>query len=114
MEKMRDIIIDKNFIKEKLDEFMEVTGWNLNEMTEEADLSPGTLYDWYHAKKMPRIIPFQKVCNACGFTLSEVFSSHKMEKLTAETNKLLDLWEQLDEQQKKIVIQLVEGLIVHD
>lgn len=104
-------MLEVSFIQKRLQEYMEKTGWSLNEMNCQAGLSNGTLYHWWKGKKQPSIDGIQKLCNACNVSLSEFFATNDMEHLTAEANVLFDLWDEMNEQQRQTLTEIARTLL---
>ena len=60
---------------------------------------------------MPKIPSLRKICNGFGITLSQFFSEGEgMVFLTQEQKEMLDHWSALNEQQRKIIIDLLKNM----
>ena len=53
----------------------------------------------------------EKICDAFGITLSQLFAANGSPvTLTAKQKELLERWDRLDEEQQKIVFQLIDNM----
>lgn len=48
--------------------------WSVNHMALEADLSPGTVLNWFNRNATPTIEGIEGICYAFGITVSEFFN----------------------------------------
>lgn len=76
----------------------------------EANISPGTILNWFKRKSIPTIEGIQNLCNAFGITLSEFFNEGGGETvyLSQIQKELLYEFDLLDKREKEDIIRLIK------
>ena len=82
-------------------------GWTIYKLAEEAMVSQSTMSNMFTRKTMPSLYTLNQICEAFGITMSEFFNDGK--EISEET-KLLSVFRELDEKDRKTVIALSEIL----
>ncbi len=84
--------------------------WSINHMAIEANISPGTVLNWFKRKSIPTIDGIQNLCNAFGITLSEFFNIDENESvyLSQIQKELLNEFDLLDKREKEDIIRLIK------
>ncbi len=60
---------------------------------------------------VPTVPSLEKVCDAFGITLSQLFAQDgEPVTLTTSQRKLLDRWDRLDKEQQTVVFQLIDKM----
>ena len=86
-------------------------GWSEYQLAEHSGLPQSTISSWYRKNMIPSIPSLEKICNAFGITLSQLFSeNHDPISLTPSQRKLLERWTHLSEDQQEIVFQLIDRM----
>ena len=98
-------------VLQKISQLIEQRGWSLNYLAQKADISQSTLSGLYRRNNIPTIPTLEKICDACGITMSEFFTTNNAPvELTPEQREVLDQWDRLSEKHKLAVITLMENL----
>ena len=86
-------------------------GWSEYQLAEHSGLPQSTISSWYRKNMIPSIPSLEKICNAFGITLSQLFSENNDPiSLTPSQRKLLERWTHLSEDQQEIVFQLIDRM----
>jgi len=86
-------------------------GWSEYQLAERSGLPQSTISSWYRKNIIPTVPSLEKICEAFGITLSQLFASEgSAVTLTPRQKELLDRWDRLDEEQQKIVFQLIDNM----
>lgn len=89
----------------------EARGWTEYELAERAGLPQSTISSWYSKKVVPTLPSLEKVCNAFGITLSQLFAeSGSPVSLTETQEQLLKRWSRLDERQQAALLGLLDTM----
>lgn len=85
--------------------------WTEYQLAERAGLPQSTISSWYRKNLVPSVSSLDKICNAFGITLAQLFSEDEITVcLTPKQNELLSLWATLREDQKNAVLALLKVL----
>lgn len=91
--------------------YREDRGWTEYQLAERSGLPQSTISSWYRKKLIPTIPSLEKICNAFGITLSQLFAEgDSVVSLTASQKKLLECWTRLSEEQQTAVFLLIEKM----
>ena len=86
-------------------------GWSEYQLAERSDLPQSTISSWYRKDIVPTVPSLEKICDAFGITLSQLFATNGSPvTLTARQKELLERWDRLDEEQQIIVFQLIDNM----
>ena len=86
-------------------------GWSEYQLAERSGLPQSTISSWYRKDIVPTVPSLEKICDAFGITLSQLFATDgNPVALTARQKELLERWDRLDEEQQKIVFQLIDNM----
>lgn len=86
-------------------------GWSEYQLAERSGLPQSTISSWYRKDIVPTVPSLEKICDAFGITLSQLFATDgNPVTLTARQKELLERWDKLDEEQQKIVFQLIDNM----
>ena len=55
-------------------EYREARGWTEYQLAERSGLPQSTISSWYRKNMVPTIPSLEKICAACGITLSQLFA----------------------------------------
>ena len=86
-------------------------GWTEYELAERTGLPQSTISSWYRKNALPSIKSLEKVCNAFGISMSQLFAEDdEPVTLTPSQKQLLQCWNRLDPEQQKAFFQLLERI----
>lgn len=101
---MKDILATITKYREERD-------WTEYQLAEHSGLPQSTISSWYRKNMIPTIPSLEKICNAFGITLSQLFAEgDTVVSLTASQKKLLDRWSRLSEDQQNAVFLLIDKM----
>ena len=95
----------------RITESREARGWTEYQLAEKSGLPQSTISSWFRKGMMPTIPSLEKICNAFGITISQLFAREdELVALTPAQRKLLETWSRLDDEQQAAVFQLIEKM----
>ena len=101
---MKDILTTIN-------KYREERGWTEYQLAERPGLPQSTISSWYRKNMVPTVPSLEKICNAFGITLSQLFAEGETPvSLTESQRKLLESWSRLTEEQQAVVFALIEKM----
>ena len=87
----------------------EARGWTEYQRAERSGLPQSTISSWYRKNMIPTIPSLEKICQAFGITLSQLFAEGETPVSLPESQAaLLDRWARLDEKQQNVIFQLLD------
>lgn len=91
--------------------YREERGWTEYQLAERSGLPQSTISSWYRKGIMPTVLSLEKICDAFGITLSQLFAEDgDMVVLTESQKKLLKCWAKLSEEQQAAVFALLDKM----
>ncbi len=101
---MKDILTTIN-------EYRMDRGWTEYQLAEKSGLPQSTISSWYRKNMVPTITSLEKICDAFGITLSQLFAEgDDPVALTSSQKKLLESWSRLSAQQQEAVLALIDKM----
>ena len=89
----------------------EARGWTEYQLAERSGLPQSTMSSWYRKNMMPTIPSLEKICDAFGITMSQLFAGDgDAIMLTPSQRKLLERWSRLSDEQQSVVFQLIDKM----
>lgn len=89
----------------------EARGWTEYQLAERSGLPQSTISSWYRKNMMPTIPSLEKICDAFGITMSQLFAGDgDAIMLTPSQRKLLERWSRLSDEQQRVVFQLIDKM----
>ena len=89
--------------------YREERGWTEYQLAEYSGLPQSTISSWYRKNMVPTVPSLEKICNAFGITLSQLFAENEEAvTLTGSQKKLLQRWSRLNKEQQKAIFNLIE------
>ena len=86
-------------------------GWSEYQLAERSGLPQSTISSWYRKDIVPTVPSLEKICEAFGITLSQLFATNGSPvTLTKKQTELLERWDRLDKEQQKAVFQLIDNM----
>ena len=91
--------------------YRESRDWSEYQLAERSGLPQSTISSWYRKNMVPTIPSLEKICDAFGITLSQLFSEEDAPvSLTASQKQLLEKWSRLTEDQQAAVFTLIDKM----
>jgi len=89
-------------------------GWTEYRLAECSGIPQSTISTWYRKNNIPSVPSLEKICQAFGITLSQLFAECETEPnpvaLTEAETELLHRWVRLNENQQTVIYQLLDIL----
>ncbi len=87
----------------------EERGWTEYQLAEHSGLPQSTISSWYRKGMTPTVSSLEKICNAFGITLSQMFADgDEAVSLTSSQRKLLQRWSKLTREQQRAIFNLID------
>ena len=91
--------------------YRESRGWSEYQLAERSGLPQSTISSWYRKNMVPTIPSLEKICDAFGITLSQLFAEEDAPvSLTVSQKQLLEKWSRLTEDQQAAVFTLIDKM----
>lgn len=85
--------------------------WSEYQLAEQSGIPQSTISSWYKKHAVPTVMSLEKICDAFGITLSQLFcAGQEPVTLTDSQRKLLDRWSRLSQEQQAAVFQLIDKM----
>jgi transcriptional regulator with XRE-family HTH domain len=97
-------------VTKRIDSLLKQRGWSVYRLGKESGLSQSTLAHIFREDSAPTISTLETICKAFGITLSQFFAKGDFVSLTAEQQNMLDKWATLNEDQKRLVLDMIENM----
>lgn len=97
-------------VTKRIDSLLKQRGWSIYRLGKESGLSQSTLAHIFREDSAPTISTLETICKAFGITLSQFFAEGDFVSLTAEQQNMLDKWATLSEEQKRLVLDMIENM----
>lgn len=86
-------------------------GWTEYQLAERSGLPQSTISSWYRNDMVPSVPSLEKICNAFGITLSQLFAEDDAPvTLTRSQKILLEKWSKLNKEQQDILFELIDKM----
>ncbi len=100
-----------NNILEIITKYRLERGWSEYQLSERSGLPQSTISSWYRKKMTPSVSSLEKICNAFGITLSQLFSENDSPVTLTQSQKLLlEKWSRLNKEQQDIIFELIDKM----
>lgn len=94
-----------------ISEYREERGWTEYQLAENSGLPQSTISSWYRKNMVPTIPSLEKICDAFGITLSQLFAGDgEAVALTETQQELLRRWARLSREQQDIIFTLIDNM----
>ena len=99
-------------ILKKITELRIERNWTEYELAERSELTQSTISSWYRKNLIPSIPSLERICNACGITLSQFFLESECfsEQLSKEQVEILKSWNRLTKEQQRKLTDFLNSL----
>lgn len=92
-------------------QYRQARGWTEYQLAEKSGLPQSTISSWYRKNMIPTVPSLEKICNAFGITLSQLFATEDtLVSLTTSQQKLIETWAKLNEDQQAVILALMEKM----
>lgn len=95
--------------QKRIRKLMDERGWTDYRLAKEANLSHSTVTNMFNRNNAPTLPTLEAVCKAFGITLAQFFSEDN-EALTEEQQLLISRWSTLNDEQKRILLELMKAI----
>jgi len=86
-------------------------GWTEYQLAERSGLPQSTISSWYRRNMVPTIPSLEKICDAFGITLSQLFAEDDTPvSLMPSQKKLLEKWSELSVEQQELMFALIDKM----
>ncbi len=97
-------MVDENYIIDKIEKLCEEKELNRYRLVKKAGLTLLSITTLFNRKSIPTIQTLEKTCKGLDMTLAQFFAEdNTIPDLTDEQYEILDIWMNLDEQEKALV-----------
>ena len=88
--------------------YREARGWTEYQLAERSGLPQSTISSWYRKNMVPTVPSLEKICQAFGITLSQLFAEGEaFVALTESQRTLLEQWNKLSAEQQNALFALI-------
>lgn len=94
----------------RIKRLMSQRNWTVYRLSKESGLSRSTLTHVFHKDSEPTISTLETICSAFGITMAEFFADEDFVPLTEEQREILDKWAQLNNEQKQLLLGMIENM----
>lgn len=91
----------------KIKSLMEKADWTEYKLAKESNLSQSTISNMFVRNTLPTIPTLENICNAFNISLSDFFLDDKEKN---EQKQLISKFSQLNKEQKRLVMRLIESI----
>jgi len=96
-------------VKKHIKELMDKRGWTDYRLAKEAGLAQSTISNMFIRNNAPTLPTLETICRAFGITLVQFFSgAEDSALLTEEQRELFSKWNTLTNEQKKVLMDLMD------
>ena len=92
--------------------YRQARGWTEYQLSERSGLPQSTISSWYRKNMVPTVPSLEKICEAFGITLSQLFAGDDTPiVLTAKQKEMLERWDRLNDEQQAVIFQLIDKVL---
>lgn len=102
--------IDNRLYKEKINYYLNKRKWSIFELSQQADISAATIYEWYRNKKRPSLTNITKICEAFNISLGQFFAETTNEYANASLSELLRLCKDLNNEEVDAILKIAKHI----
>lgn len=98
-------------ILQEITRLREERNWSEYELAKRSGIERSTVSTWYSKNQTPQVQNIERVCKACGITLSQFFAEGlEPISLTPEQKEMLDNWSALSESQQQLLLAFLKSI----
>lgn len=87
-------------------------GWSEYTLAKNSGIAQSTISTWYRKNLQPSVASIEKICKGLDITLAQFFSyENKINDLTSGQQDILELWKNLNESQKKALLNMLKSFL---
>ena len=102
------VIALKNILA-AISSYREERGWTEYQLAERSGLPQSTISSWYRKNLVPTVPSLEKICQAFGITLSQLFAEGDAPVALSESQRaLLEQWDKLTKEQQEALFSLIK------
>ena len=91
--------------------YRQARGWTEYQLSERSGLPQSTISSWYRKNMVPTVPSLEKICDAFGITLSQLFAGDDTPiTLKKKKKEILQRWDRLSEEQQEVIFQLIDKM----
>ena len=92
--------------------YRQARGWSEYQLAEHSGLPQSTISSWYRKSMVPTVPSLQRICDAFGITLSQLFAAGDAPvTLTPGQREMLERWNRLNAEQQTVIFQLIDKML---
>ena len=108
----KKILSKENYIVDRIEELLELRKMSRYALSQQSGISQASISTLLNRKCIPTIPTLEKICDAFNITIAQFFSSNgSVPDLTEEQKEVLEIWTQLNEREKELVMAYIQGLM---
>lgn len=95
-------------VLEKITQERLARGWSEYTLAKNSGIAQSTISTWYRKNLQPSVASIEKICKGLDITLAQFFSYEGQDNtLTASQQDILELWKDLNDSQKKALLNML-------
>lgn len=104
-------MLDENYIIDRIQQLCEARDMTQYRLSLVSGVSQSSLSTMMSRQSMPTFETLSKICDGFGITLAQFFiKDGKHVDLTDEQEKVLTVWDSLDDKEKELIQAYVQGI----
>lgn len=102
-------------VLEKITQERLARGWSEYTLAKNSGIAQSTISTWYRKNLQPSVASIEKICKGLDITLAQFFSYQNRDNtLTASQQDILELWKDLNDLQKKALLNMLKSFLGFD
>lgn len=97
-------------VHDRMECLLRQRGWSIYRLGKASGLSQSTLSHVFREESEPTLSTLETICAAFGITLAEFFADGEFVPLTEEQREILDKWAQLNDEQKQLLLSMLDNM----
>lgn len=99
------------YIADRINQLCEKQNITKYQLAKRSGMSESSISNLLNRHSDPRFTTLSRICDGFGITLSQFFlpDGEKVD-LTSEQKRILDIWEKLDDDEKRLVNAYIDGV----
>lgn len=97
-------------IKKKLSDMLNTRGWSYYRLAKESNIPWSTVRNMFERGTEPTLPTLEALCGGLGITLADLLVGYSVAELSDEQKELLENWDKLCAEDKKLCLELLRSL----
>lgn len=97
-------------VKEKLQDMLKARNWSYYRLAKESDIAWSTIRNMFDRGTEPTLPTLEAICRGLDISLAELLADDDSQNLTDDQRDLLENWEKLDAEDKRLCLDLLRSL----